>query len=187
MRRIKKTLSTLGALFATLLFLVGCGQDVTLGTRSMTDSLPQVTIPGARVPSELGLRVGLAINSDIIGIEADSQFLTFARLRNFQLEILDSSESDAAEDGSPDNLDFLSGLSVSIRAGLNGTSVEEVVAFLPDGDPQIGTGVRAINLSVVDTDVLDFLQASGGYELVLNIAGNVPPDAVFSKVNPFLC
>lgn len=158
--------------------LSSCGQDITLGTRSMTDSLPTVTIPGAPIPTELNLSLDLAIDSEILGIEADSQFLTFARLRDFRLEIQDSSDIDDVEDGAQDSFDFLSALTVSIRATLSGRTVEEVIAFLPDGDVQIGTAARSFDLTVVNTDVLDYLQAPAGYQLVLAISGSVPPDAV---------
>lgn len=162
----------------SIFILAGCNQNITLGTRSMTDSLPVVTIPGAAFRSDLALSLGLAINSNILGIEADSQFLTFARLRELRLNILESSNTDAIEDGALDNFDFLIGLSVSIRALLNGVEQEEIIAFLPDGDPQFGTAAQSLDLTVVGTDVLDYLQASGGYELILNITGNIPPDAI---------
>jgi len=174
---IFKTIAIAGVLFS----LVGCNQDITLGTRSATDSLPLVTILGAPIATELGLSVDVAIDSSIIGIEADSQFLTFARIRDLRLEIQDeseSAESDTSDDGAIDSFDFLSGLSVSIRASFGGVVQQEVVAFLPDGDPQFGTAARELRLSVVGSDLLDYLQASGGYQLVLNISGNVPPDAV---------
>jgi len=171
---IFKTIAIAGVLFS----LVGCNQDITLGTRSATDSLPLVTILGAPIATELGLSVDVAIDSSIIGIEADSQFLTFARIRDLRLEIQDESESDTSDDGAIDSFDFLSGLSVSIRASFGGVVQQEVVAFLPDGDPQFGTAARELSLSVVGSDLLDYLQASGGYQLVLNISGNVPPDAV---------
>lgn len=158
--------------------LAGCGQDVTLGTRSMTDNLPVVTIPGAPIPTELGVSVGVAIDSAILGIEADSRFLTFARLRNLTLQIQDSSDVDPFENGALDSFNFLSGLSISIRAAFNSGIQEEVIAFLPDGDPQIGSFARSLNLAVVDKDVLDYLQAPGGYQLVLTLSGNVPPDAI---------
>jgi len=144
----------------------------------MTDNLPVVTIPGARLPSELGLSVGFAIDSRILDIEADSKFLTFARVRQLRLDILDASDVDAVEDGAQDSFDFISGLSVSIRAAFGEQTLEEVIAFLPDGDPQFGSAARSLDLSVVNSDLLDFLQAPGGYQLVLNISGNIPPDAV---------
>jgi len=144
----------------------------------MTDPLPTVTIPGAAIPSELTLLLDLAIDSEILGVEADSRFLTFARIRNLRLNILNISENDNLEDGAEDSFDFLFGLTVAIRATIDGIEQEEIVAFLPDGDPQIGSAARALDLTVVDLDVLDYLQAAGGYELVLAITGVVPPDAV---------
>ncbi len=178
MYKKKSSISTLLFLIFTFIIVAGCSQDVTLATRSMTDNLPVVTIPGARLPSELGLSVGFAIDSRILDIEADSKFLTFARVRQLRLDILDASDVDAVEDGAQDSFDFISGLSVSIRAAFGEQTLEEVIAFLPDGDPQFGSAARSLDLSVVNSDLLDFLQAPGGYQLVLNISGNIPPDAV---------
>ena len=110
-----------GCLLTVFLFVLSsCSQDITLGTRSMTDSLPVVTIPGAPIPAVLNLSLDLAIDSEILGIEADSRFLTFARLRGLRLDIQDSSDTDDVEDGAQDNFDCLSVLTALTRATFDG-------------------------------------------------------------------
>jgi len=172
--RVRRATSLCPAFF----FVVIAGCDQTLGTSAMTDVLPVVTIPGTPFPIDLGLSLGIAIDSEAIDVEADSRFLTSARVRNLELNILNASDNDAREDGAEDSFDFLSGLSIAIRADLNGIVDERLLAFLPDGDPQFGTAARSLVLSVVDFDVLDYLQADNGYELVLQITGQVPPDNI---------
>lgn len=170
----------------TLVGLLASCQNVTLGTRSFSDILPVKTIPGAAIPVELGFSVGLAIDSAIINVEADSRFLTSARLRELSIFIVDASDFDAIEDGAEDSFYFLNGLNVSIRASFNNVVNEQRIAFLPEGDPQIGSSARRLNLTTTSADVLDFLQASGGYELVLNFEGTVPPDdVIFSGAGRF--
>ena len=111
---------------------------------------------------------------------AGENFVSFVRVRNLRLDILDLSEQDPLEDGALDSFDFLSGIDVSIRANFNGRENELLIATLPDGDPQIGTAARSLDLTVVNsnTDVLDFLLAPEGYDVVLNFIGNVPTDDI---------
>lgn len=166
--------------------LLAACQNVELGTRSFTDSLPVKRIPGAPLPIDLNLSVGLAIDSAIINVEADSRFLTSARLRSLSVFITEDSDFDAIEDGAQDSFYFISGLSVSIRARFNNRLNEQIVAFLPEGDPQIGTSARTLSLTTSSADVLDYLQANGGYELLLNFDGTVPPDdVIFSGIGRF--
>jgi len=173
-KRVRR--ATSASLILAFVVLAGCGE--TLGTSAQVDVLPVITIPGNPFPIDLNLALGVVINSESIDVEADSRFLTSARVRNLQLNILNTSDIDAQEDGAEDSFDFLNGLSISIRADFNGEAVERVVAFLPDGDPQFGTATRDLVLTVEDFDVLDFLQADNGYELVLQLAGQIPPDNV---------
>lgn len=163
-------------LFFFLVLLAGC--DQTIGTSAQVDVLPVVTVPGNPLPINLNLGLSIVIDSESIDVEADSRFLTSARVRNLQLNILNASDTDALEDGAEDSFDFVTGLSISIRADFNGEIIERVVAFLPDGDPQFGTAARDLVLTVDDFDVLDFLQADSGYELVLQLAGQIPPDNI---------
>lgn len=159
--------------------LSACDLGVTLGTRAMTEALPVVSIPGATLPADLSFSIGLALDSPEIDIGSEANFVTFVRARNIQLQILDSSEQDANEDGALDSFDFLTGLEVSIRAQFNGVVNELPIARLPDGDPQFGTAARILDLTVIsDADIFDFLLAPGGYDIVLNLTGTIPADTV---------
>ncbi len=162
------------------LLLSACDAGLTLGTRAMTEPLPVVTIPGALLPVELSLSAGLALPSPELDLGSGSDFVSFVRVRNLRLNILDTSDQDQIEDGALDNFDFVSALNVSIRANFNGTTNELLIATLPDGDPQIASAARNLNLTVVnsETDVLDFLLAPGGYDIVLGFSGTVPADNI---------
>ena len=132
------------------------------------------------MPTELGVALGLAIPSPAIDLGSGSSFVTFVTIRNLTLNILDISDTDSIDDGAEDSFDFITGLDVSIRANFRGRTNELLVATLPDGDPQFGSAARELVLTVVSSNinVLDFLEASGGYEIVISLRGNIPPDNV---------
>ena len=176
--RLSKHLLRVLALVTIVVLLVSC--DTTLGTRSETERLPTFTIPGAQIPSELEIGLGLAINNPQIDLGAGSSFVTFVTLRNLTLNILDVSDVDSNDDGAEDSFDFLTGLDISLRADFNGKTNELMVATLPDGDLQFGSAARELTLTIVSSniDVLNFLEASGGYDVVLDLKGSVPPDNV---------
>ena len=165
-------------LIALATSITGC--DTTLGTQARTDQLPTIRVPGAPIPIALEISLGAAIANPPIDLGSASNFVTFVRIRNLTLNILDTSELDRNDDGAEDSFDFLTGLSISIRAEFNGKSNELLIATLPDGDPQFGSAARELVLTIVapNTDVLDFLEASGGYDVVLSLSGSVPPDDV---------
>ena len=166
---------------SSLLFLLSaCDAGLTLGTRTMTEPLPVVTIPGARLPIDLSLSAGLSLASPELDLGSGSNFVSFVNVRNLRLNILEESDQDQIEDGALDSFDFLSALNVSIRANFNGVTNELFIATLPAGDPQIASAARSLNLTVVnsETDVLDFLLAPGGYDIVLGISGTVPSDNI---------
>lgn len=172
LRSITVTLILLSSLSA-------CGLGFTVGTRAMTETLPVVTIPGAVLPAALTTSLVLALASPEIDLGSEENFVTFVRVRNIQLQILNSSEQDSNEDGALDSFDFISGLDVSIRAEFDGVVNELPIATLPDGDPQFGSAARILDLTITSSaDIFDFLLAPGGYDIVLSISGNVPPDNV---------
>jgi len=176
---IKKTKIVFKLLIVSFcMTLMACG--VTIASRSMTEVLPVVVVPGAPLPSELSLALGVAIAQPNIDLGAGESFVNSVRVRNLTLNILDASESDANDDGAEDSFDFLTDLSVTLRADFDGQTQELLIATLPDGDPQFGTAARILNLTVVNSeaDVLDFILASGGYQVVLNLGGQIPPDNV---------
>lgn len=160
------------------LALSSCG--ATLGSKSRTEVLPLVTVPGGPLPSALNLALGVSIAQPSIDLGAGENFVTSVRVRNLDLNILDISDTDPLDDGASDSFDFLTGLNVSIRAQIGEETRELMLATLPDGDPQFGSAARNLSLTVVNSqfDVLDFILAPGGYQVVLDLQGQIPPDNV---------
>ena len=165
------------ALLCTV-FIVACSSRTTLGTRSLTEILPESVIPGFPIQIPLSGSIDVPLTAEAQSLADETEFVTFARVRSLTFTIVDSSESDANEDGAMDNFDFLSAMQIFLSAELNGEPSEILVASLPEGDPQIGTGVREIAFTVEDVDVLDYIEAPGGYQLRVQGSGFVPPDNV---------
>ena len=155
-----------------------CSSRTTLGTRSLTETLPESFIPGFPLQIPLSGSINIPLTAEAQSIADETEFVTFARPRSLTFNILDSSESDENEDGAMDNFDFLSGMELFLSAEIDGEPSEILVASLPEGDPQIGTGVRELTFIVEDVDVLDYIEAPGGYQLRAQGSGFVPPDNV---------
>ena len=165
---------TSGVLLAAV---TACG--VTLGSRSITENLPAVTVPGAALPAELGLSLGLALSSPELDIGAESALVTFISVRDLILQIQQTSETqDSIEDGAPDNFDFLTSANIFIRGEFEDATRIMLIATLPENDPQIGAATRNLDFTVVDNNVFDFLLLPNGYDIVLELEGSIPADNV---------
>ncbi len=163
------------------LLLVGCS-DTTLGTKSFTESLDQIVIPGGPVsigeltledipfPLDLRDQEGYSALSVITSVHVRSA--TFTISVNTDVPTLDP-----FADNNPDNFDFLSGVVLTLTATIDGVSQTRQVASLPDGDPQIGSNASVLNLRVDDVDIRDFVEAPD-VQLVVSATGTVPPDYV---------
>lgn len=104
--------------------------------------------------------------------------MSFVKLRSVTLALDPSTDSDPLEDGNLDDMDFISELQVFLSANINGVNQTALVASLPAGDPQIGTGVREIQLTTTDVDVLDYIEAPNGYNMSVSVSGTTPLDEV---------
>jgi len=162
-----------------LVLLSGC-LGLTLGTHSETETLPAVTIPGANLPANLDVALGLALSAPELDIGPESALVTFVSVRVLKLQILEASERDANEDGTPDSFDFVSGIDVFIRGDFEGTTRQLLIATLPENDPQVRSASRTLELTIADdnNDVFDFLLLPNGYDIVLDLKGTVPNDNV---------
>ena len=163
---------------AGLFFVLAACSDTTLGTKSFDETLPTTTIPGFPLQIALSGSIPVPLTAEAQSVADDTEFVTFATLRSLSLNILDSSESDANDDGAMDTFDFLTSMQVFVNAEINGALSEILVASLPEDDPQVGSGSRELVLTVEDVDVLDYLEAPGGYGLRVQGSGTVPPDDV---------
>lgn len=76
-------------LVALATFITGC--DTTLGTQARIDRLPTLRVLGAPIPVALEVTLGAAIANPPIDLGSASSFVTFVRIRNLTLNILDIS------------------------------------------------------------------------------------------------
>jgi hypothetical protein len=169
------------------LLLAACS-DTTLGTRSFEESLDQIVIPGA--PVSLG---ALSLPEFKFPLDLSDQegysaldFITSVNVRSATFTISPATDDallDQFADNNPDNFDFLSSVTLSLEATVDGSVQTVQVASLPDGDPQIGTNATEINLVVDDVDIRDFVEAPD-VQLVVQANGTVPPD--FVVIDPVL-
>jgi len=157
--------------------LAACS-DTTLGTKSFDETLPSITIPGLPIQLALSGSIPIPLTAEAQSVADDTQFVTFAKLRSLSLNIVDTSDFDVNEDGAMDSFDFLTSMQVFVNAQINGVASEVLVASLPEDDPQVGSNSRMLLLKVEDVDVLDYIEAPGGYGLRVQGAGQVPPDNV---------
>ena len=169
------------------LLLSACS-DTTLGTRSFVETLDPIVIPGAPVSLGALSLPDLKFPLDLRNQEGYSalSIVTSVNIRSATFTIspdTDDPSLDQFADNNPDNFDFLSGVTLSLEATINGNVQRAQVASLPDGDPQIGTNATEINLVVDNVDIRDFVEAPD-VQLVVQANGTVPPD--FVVIDPVL-
>jgi len=169
------------------LLLSACS-DTTVGTKSFEEALDQLVIPGA--PINLGELSGEGFRFDLNLKDqpgySSLDLVTSVNVRNATFTIspdTDSPALDPVADNNPDNFDFLSGLTLSLSATIDGTSQSVQVASLPDGDPQIGTNATVLNLVIDDVDIRDYVEADD-VQLVVSASGTIPLD--FVVIDPVL-
>ena len=120
------------------------------------------------------------------GDEDDLDFVTSIKIRNIVFEIAPDSDDpgvDLFADGNPDTFDFVSSLSISLSATIDGVNTVVPIANLPISDPQIASNTQTLNLNVEDRDIRDFIEAPGGSELLVSFEGLTPVDFVRISAN----
>jgi hypothetical protein len=85
---------------------------------------------------------------------------------------------DPLEDGEPDGFAFVESVDIYIEAVVDGTPRRELVAFISEGDPQLVLGAASVALMVTGVDLLEFVDAEGGFDITIEAAGVLPPDRV---------
>jgi len=169
------------AVITTAVLLSAC-DDTTLGTRSFEETLDEIIIPGAPVSLGTLTLPEIKFPLDLKDQQGYSSldFVTSVNVRSATFTIsprTDNPNVDQFADNSPDNFDFLGGLSLSLIATVNGTSQTVRVASLPEGDPQIGSNATALNLVVDNIDIRDFVEAPD-VQMAVVASGTIPPDFV---------
>ena len=115
-----------------------------------------------------------ALGAVIVGVSKDTVAKHDKFIAKHELDVVLGSD----EDGAMDDFDFLSGMQVFMTARFGGQDRQVLVASLPEGDPQIGSGSRSLVLTVENVDVLDFLESPSGFGLLVRGQGTTPPDNV---------
>lgn len=169
------------SLSAACLLLTACN-DTTLGTKSFEESLDPITIPGAPINiAELTLpEIKFQLDLKDQPGYSSLDIVTSVHVRSATFTVSpesDNPEKDRFADNNPDNFDFLSSITVSLEATINGVVARQQVASLPEGDPQIGSNTTELNLILDDVDIRDFVEAPD-VQLVVVAAGTNPLDFV---------
>lgn len=179
--RFPRRLKWLPITAITALTLVSCS-DTTLATRSFTEDFPVFTIPGTSLiqlaVNDLSYPVPVNLATQEAYANGDFDYVSSVTVRSVTLEIDPTSDTEANDDGNPDDFDFLSKLEVYLRATIDGTVREDLVASLPEGDEQYSSGARSIVLNTTSVDVLDYIELGDGYDMVIKVSGLSPIDPV---------
>jgi len=172
----------------SLLMVLACGSvlsacsDTTLGTKSFVEKIDPISVPGG--PVSLGLLSLPEISFPLELRDQDGYELlenvTSVNVRSATMSVSPDSDSpqlDQFADNNPDNFDFLSSMTLSLRATFDGVQQSIQVASLPEGDPQIGSNASTLDLVMDDVDIRDFVEAPD-VELVVLVSGTNPQDFV---------
>lgn len=166
---------------AASLLLVGCS-DTSLGSKSFTESLDPLIIPGAPIsfgeltlpdikfPLDLQDQEGYESLDIVTSVKVQSAIFTIS-------SDTDDPNLDQFADNNADNFDFLSSIVLSLEATIDGTKQTVQVASVPDGDPQIGSNAATLSLTLIGVDIRDYVEAPD-VQLVVSATGTVPPDSV---------
>lgn len=167
-------------LTSSLMLFLGACSDTTLGTFSVVEPLPARTIPslGVQLPLTTALSIPLDVTTQESYDNGDYDYVTSVQILSLTLNIDPASDSDALEDGNLDDFDFLSNLEVYLNATIEGEARTELVASIPDGDPQYSSGLRKLMLTTTNVDVFDYIAAPGGYTMTVRVSGVTPIDNV---------
>ncbi len=154
-------------IFATTIGLAGAlsaCSDTTIGRFSVNEDLPENQVEGGGfvtlLPAELA-PFNLAIKASEEFNSEQYDYLTYIRLSSLSFNITDSSEDadeDVAENGVPDDFDFLASVALYIEATIEGAEQRALIASLPEDDEQLSTGLQSIELLTTGAEILDFVE-----------------------------
>ncbi|ASJ73740.1 hypothetical protein [Granulosicoccus antarcticus] len=158
--------------------------NTTIGSFTVDEDLPETRVEGGGfvtiLPAELApFNLNIEASEEFGAEQYD--YLTYIKLSSLSFSITASSEDadeDVAENGMPDDFDFLSSIALYIEASIDGTEQRALIASLAQNDTQLSSGMQNIQLSTTGVDILDFVEADDGYTIVSEVSGTAPPDAV---------
>jgi len=170
---------------AAVCSLAGCGEDGTsLGRFTVEEDIPETRVqgggfgtllPGSLAPLQLDIESEEEFTSERYSV------VNAIRVTRVVLTITDASEdaeTDLAENGMADDFSFIDSLVLSIEATFDGENRVTELARVQSDDPGLAPGSRRLSLETSDANILDFVEADGGYRLVSTATGSPPPDDV---------
>lgn len=168
----------------TAVLLAGCLGAITV-VFNVEEPVPEQTVPGDPLQELLGDGDFDPVGMDVT-MEQEYQQEEFDYVKTLELTALSFSITadstnpsvDTLEDGQPDDFSFIDQIDVVIQANIGGTDQSEVIAYLNSGDPQLDPGNSTINLTTTGVNILDYMEAPGGYTIEIQATGNLPPDDV---------
>ena len=180
------------AALAALLALGACGgggEGTTLGTVTIDEDLPPTRVQGAgpiagRVLPTVLPAMALDVERTDAYESGDYASITRIAVSGLELSVRSPESEDAGsdtfEDGMPDDLSFFDRLDVYIVAEIDGRQQTRLLGGLPENDPALDPdrAARTVALDMTGVDILDFVEAEGGYEVRLQVGGTLPPDDV---------
>lgn len=174
----------LSALAAAAL-LGACDKDGTsIGRFTVEEDIPETRVQGGG----FGALLPGSLAPFQLDIESDEEFtserfsvVNAIRVTRIVLSITEASEdtdTDLAENGMPDDFSFIDSLALSIEATFDGERRVAELASVDADHPGLAVGSRRLSLDTSDINILDFVEAEGGYRLVSSATGSPPPDDV---------
>lgn len=167
--------------------LGACGGSTTLGSISVDEELGPTRVPGSVVNGVLPAALpplALDVTTTEAYASGDHDHVTKISIPELRLTVAPNSEDadeDRLENGVPDDLSFLSGIDLYIVATMDdGTERTERLGGVPENDPRLDpdAAARTVALDMTGVDILDFVEASGGYAVRIDVKGLAPPDDV---------
>ena len=164
--------------------LLGCLGAISV-IFNVDEPVPEQTVMGNPLGGLLGDGDFDPVGMDVT-IQQEYQQETFDFLRSLELTALSFSITadstnpsiDTLEDGQPDDFSFIDEIQVYIQADFGGGPQTELIAFLNSGDPQLDPGNSTISLTTTGVNILDYMEAPGGYTIEVQATGTLPPDDV---------
>jgi len=168
---------------AATLLLIGC-DGKTLGSISADEELPATRVEGAGLTGILPTTFSpfnLDVESSQAFRSADYDIINEIKITGITLRILPESqnaETDRSENGIADDFSFINTLSLYIQADINGASERELLAELPDRWNEMSKGLQEFSMVMQNLDILQYVEAEGGYRIESEASGNPPDDDV---------
>lgn len=153
-------------------------------------NVPEQTMPGdpllALLPPQPIPEIPVDMNTDTEFSSQVFDHLVRIRLEELSFAITANSTDPAYDDlesitPTPDDWSFLQSAEIWVR--YPGTDVEGLVAFVPEGDPQLASGSPVLAFVCLNTDILDYFDSGHNTTLVLRAIGSFPPDDVIFQAS----